>query len=162
MSGNSHRLPCQRLLFGIWYGSFTPGSLADFRTRGPFSAYGTEVLLPDPMLTSVPEATIRHLARKFYSQTPCRLPCQRALFGIWHGSFTPGSHAGFRARGLFSAFGTEVLLPDPMLTSVPEGPFRDLARKSYTLDNVCSLEICCRLGLPKENPSFYTWAASTV
>ena len=39
----TYRLPYQRPVFRILYGSFYPCSLADFRTKAPFSAFCTEV-----------------------------------------------------------------------------------------------------------------------
>ena len=44
--------------------------LADFRTQGPFPAFGTEVSLPALLPTSVSEAHFRHFVRKsFYGIT---------------------------------------------------------------------------------------------
>ena len=51
-------------------------SVADFRPHRLFSAFGAEVLLPDPLLTSVPEASFRRLRRKKKPPLP---PTQRTL-----------------------------------------------------------------------------------
>ena len=105
---HSHRLPSREPIFGIWDGSFSPHTLADFRIRGPFPAFGTEVFTPwvfanfrirSPfsaigtavlftmlLQTSVSGARFRQLGRKFF----------------------PYAFANFRIRGLFSAVGTEV------------------------------------------------------
>ena len=40
----SCRLPSQRPVFDIWDGSFMIRALADFRPKGTFSTFGTEVL----------------------------------------------------------------------------------------------------------------------
>ena len=80
------RLPSLRPLFSVWYGSFTPCALADFRIRGPFSAFGTEVSLSAPLPTSVSEACFRRLGRKSRFLHSCRLPYQRPMLGILYGS----------------------------------------------------------------------------
>ena len=113
-----YRLPSRRPVFCIWDGSFSPSVLADFRPRGLFSAFETEVLLLMPLQTSVLEIRFRRLGRKFFSFCPCRLPSRRPFFGVWDGSFSPSVLADFRPRGLFSAFETEVLRPRPLRTSV--------------------------------------------
>ena len=43
----------------------------DFRTRGLFSAFCTEVFIPVPLLTSVPEACFPHFVRKFHTLFAC-------------------------------------------------------------------------------------------
>ena len=92
----SYRLPSLRPVFGVWDGSFTPHTLTDFRPRGPFSAFGTEVSLPMPLSTSVPEAYFRRLGRKFRSPCSYRLPSPRPVFGVWDGRFALYSLADFR------------------------------------------------------------------
>jgi hypothetical protein len=104
------RLPSLRPLFSVWYGSFTPCALADFRIRGPFSAFGTEVSLSAPLPTSVSEACFRRLGRKSRFLHSCRLPYSGPISGISDGSFAHRALADFRIRGPFSAFCTEVAL----------------------------------------------------
>ena len=82
----SCRLPYQRPVFGVWDGSFALCALADFRIRGLFSAFGTEVSLPALLPTSVLRAHFRRLGRKFRFLHSCRLPYQRPIFGILYGS----------------------------------------------------------------------------
>ena len=106
-----------------------PGSLADFRTGGPFPGFDTEVLCLVSLPASVPEARFQGLGRKFPAWFPCRLPYQSPVFCILYGSFMPGSLADFRTGGPFSAFWTEVLCLVPLLTSVPEARFQGFGRK---------------------------------
>ena len=89
-------LPSLMPVFGVWDGSFTLCTLADFRPGSLFSAFGTEVLLSVPLRTSVPEAIFRHLGRKFYSLYPCGLPSRKPFFSLLDGSFTPCALADFR------------------------------------------------------------------
>ena len=133
-----YRLPSRRPVFCNWDGSFSPSVLADFRPEGPFSAFGTEVFLLLSLPTSVPEASFRHLRRKFYSSCPYRLPSLRSVFDDWDGSFSPSVLADFRPEGPFSAFGTEVFLLLSLPTSVPEASFRHLRRKFYA-PGLCGL-----------------------
>ena len=108
-------------------------SLAGFRTRGPFSGFGTEVSYLVPLLTSVPEARFQGLGRKFPAWFPCRLPYQSPVFCILYGSFMPGSLADFRTGGAFSGFGTEVSCLVYLPTSVPKARFQGFGRKFHGL-----------------------------
>ena len=108
-----------------------PCMRAEFRPRGPFSVFGTEVSCLACVQTSVPEAHFPCLGRKFYALHTCRLPYQRLFFRVWDGSFLPCMRPDFRPRGSFSVFGTEVLCLACVPTSVPKGLFPRLGRKFY-------------------------------
>ena len=101
--------------------------------KAPFSAFGTEVLSPVPMQTSVLDARFRHFRRKFHALYTYRLPYQRPVFRILYGSFYPCSLADFRTKAPFSAFCTEVSCPVPLLTSIPRPRFLHFVRKFHTL-----------------------------
>ena len=60
--------------------------LADFRPEGPFSAFGTEVLSPVPLQTSVLDARFRHFRRKVHALYTYRLPSLNPVFTVWDGS----------------------------------------------------------------------------
>ena len=60
------RLPSQRPIFTVWDGTFTPCMPPAFRPGGPFSTFGTELLLPACFPSSVPEALFHRLGRNFH------------------------------------------------------------------------------------------------
>ena len=123
------RLPSRGPIFCVLYGSFMIHVLADFRTRGLFSAFWTEVSYPVPLRTSVPGPRFRHFVRKFHDPCACRLPYPRPVFGVLYGSFLSCTLADFRTNASFSAFCTEVSCPVPLLTSVPKACFLCFGRK---------------------------------
>ena len=127
-------------------------SLAGFRTRGPFSGFGTEVsylvplltsgpfpgfdtevLLPACLLTSVLFARFQGLIRKFYALFPCRLPYFLPVFRVLDGSSMACAPSDFRTGSPFSGFDTEVSCLVPLPTSVPDPRFQGFGRKFYAL-----------------------------
>ena len=106
-----------------------PGSLADFRTGGPFPGFDTEVLCLVSLPASVPEARFQGLIRKFSAPCACRLPYRIPVFCILYGSFMSRSFADFRTFCPFPGFDTEVSCLVPLLTSVPKARFQGLIRK---------------------------------
>ena len=59
----------------------------DFRPKGQFSTFGTELLLPACLQRSVPKALFRRLGRNFYSLHASRVPSRRPFFIVWDGTF---------------------------------------------------------------------------
>ena len=151
-SKNTSSLHVTLYIFVVLANRYYSSWFTDFRPRGLFSAFRTEVLLHGRLLTSVPEALFQGFGRKFCSLDACRLPSPRPFFRVLDGSFTPcaladfrpwGPFSGFwtevfapwtladfRPRGPFSGFWTEVLLHGRLPTSVPEARFQHLGRKS--------------------------------
>ena len=123
-------LPYQSPIFCILDGSFMPHVLTDFRTKGTFSVFWTEVSCPAASLTSVSKACFQCFVRKYRVLQSSRLPYQRPVFRVLDGSFMPCSLPGFRTRAPFSAFWTEVSCLICLLTSVPEPRFHHFGRKS--------------------------------
>ena len=88
-------LPYPRPVFCFLDGSFVLCTLADFRTRTPFSPFWTEVSCLVPFLTSVPEARFQCFVRKFRALQPSRLPYRESfslLFGIFLEFTMPGHY----------------------------------------------------------------------
>ena len=106
-----------------------------FRTRGLFSAFGTEVLCLVPLLDSVPKACFLLFGRKFRTLYPCWLPYQSPIFCILDGSIVLCTLADFRIQGLFSVFWTEVSCPAVFPSSVPEARFQCFVRKYRVLQS---------------------------
>ena len=65
-------VPSRRPIFDVWDGTFTLCMLPEFRPGGPFSSFGTELLLPACFRSSVLKACFHPLGRNFHDSRKFR------------------------------------------------------------------------------------------